>query len=564
MPRRLHRVGAALALACAGAALHAQTPPAGNPLERLPAPAPIPGAAAPAPRLDTRTPEGAAAAGLARRFTPRRFDIEGVNALPFADIAKRFSPLANQEVSVAQLVAAAQAGTALYREQGHPLSFVYLPAQSFENGVVRVVAVEGYVAEVRIEGEAGPVAGKVREIAEGLTKERPLTQKSFERVTQLLMRLPGLSVAANAAMPSTTSGATTLVLQVKRVPYNVSVGADIRQPRARAVLSGVWTDPVVPGSELSASTLAGDFRREKLLTLGYSQFVGNDGLAFKLGVSDYRGYPDPASGRGATLERYNTNRRLDLAASYPLLLNARSSLMLSGGLYAVDNVDTYSAPASGGWLAEDTRVRALFAQLAYTDATPERSRTASVLFAQGIDGLGASAVNRSNIAGLSGANAARTSFSRVAVDAAQRDRFAGGWGTGFSFGGQYGTGPLASSERISFGGARFGRGYAAGDAAGDSGWGVGAELNKVWRTDFAWLKQVEPYVLLEAAGVSTRQGQPSPQKLGSFALGVRLSDARHYSLDLAVAKPTGDAAASNPQRKPRLSLMLSYQLASPS
>ena len=48
--------------------------------------------------------------------------------------------------------------------------------------------------------------------------------------------------------------------------------------------------------------------------------------------------------------------------------------------------------------------------------------------------------------------------------------------------------------------------------------------------------------------------------LRSVALGVRLSDARHYSLDLAVAKPTGDAALNNPQRDVRVSLLLSYQL----
>jgi hemolysin activation/secretion protein len=116
---------------------------------------------------------------------------------------------------------------------------------------------------------------------------------------------------------------------------------------------------------------------------------------------------------------------------------------------------------------------------------------------------------------------------------------------------------------VSFGGARFGRGYAAGDAAGDSGWGIGLELNRQFKLESTWLKQAEPYLLFEAAQVSTHTGVPSPRDLRSIALGVRLSDARYYSLDLAVAKPTGDAAASNPARKPRLSVLLSYQLDAP-
>ncbi|MBT2303870.1 hypothetical protein J7E70_25835 [Variovorax paradoxus] len=203
-------------------------------------------------------------------------------------------------------------------------------------------------------------------------------------------------------MPGTTDGATVLVLKAKRLPYNVSLGADLRQPRSRAVLTGAWYDPFAAGSELSASTLVGDFSREKLFTLGYSQLVGTDGLTTKASFLSYRGYPDEQSGRGARIDRFNTNRRVELSASYPLYLTARSSLTLGGGFYAVDNIDHYRVPASGALLDEDTRVRALFAQLAYADAQSDRSRYASLVIAQAIDGAGALAENRSNVAGLSG------------------------------------------------------------------------------------------------------------------------------------------------------------------
>jgi hemolysin activation/secretion protein len=193
--------------------------------------------------------------------------------------------------------------------------------------------------------------------------------------------------------------------------------------------------------------------------------------------------------------------------------------------------------------------------------TPDRSRNASLMIAQGLDGAGASAEIRSNVAGLSGPGTARLNFTRLALDASQRDRFANQWGGAVSFGAQYSAQSLAASERISFGGPRFGRGYAAGDAAGDPGWGVGLELNRIFKFDGDWLKQVEPYLLFEAARMSNRFGTPMPKKLRSDALGVRFSDARHYSLDIALAKPTGDAAVNNPARRPRLSLMLSYQLA---
>ena len=66
---------------------------------------------------------------------------------------------------------------------------------------------------------------------------------------------------------------------------------------------------------------------------------------------------------------------------------------------------------------------------------------------------------------------------------------------------------------------------------------MGLQLNRAFPYDSQWLRQIEPYLLLEAA-----------------------HDNRHYSLDVAVAKPTGDAALNNPQRDVRVSLLLSYQL----
>jgi hemolysin activation/secretion protein len=561
MSMDLSRVGIRLCLTLAlGAVVSAAQAQAlrGNPLDQLPsAPSPAPAAGA-ATTLEAKPPGGAGK--LDRRLVPTRFDIEGVTALPFKNIAEPFAGFVGQSVTVAQLVAAAKDASARYRDSGRPLSFVYLPDQTFTDGVVRVIAVEGYIASVRIEGDAGPDEPLMRAMTQRLMDERPLTLASFERVTQLLSRLPGLIVAADASMPGTTDGATALALKVVRKPYNVSVGADLRQPTARAVLTGVLNDPAVAGSQLSASTFLGDYAREKLLTVGYTQLVGVDGLALKANFSDYRGYPDAQYRKGDSLERFNTNRRLDLSASYPLMLSARSSLTLSGGAYGVDNIDDYRVPLEGARLVQDTRVRALFTQLAWIDNQPDRSRSANALIAQGFDGAGARVENRSNVPGLSGPGSAALDFTRLTIDASQRDRFANQWGSALSFGAQYSGQSLPSSEQISFGGSRFGRGYAPGTAAGDKGYGIGVEVNRFFKLDSEWVKQIEPYLLFEAAKVSTQVGTPAPEKLRSVALGVRMSDNKYYSVDVALAKPTGDASSDNPQRRLRVSLMLTYQL----
>ena len=255
-----------------------------------------------------------------------------------------------------------------------------------------------------------------------------------------------------------------------------------------------------------------------------------------------------------------SNRRVELSASYPLHLTARSSLTLAGGFYAVANIDHYRVPVSGAQLEEDTRVRALFAQLAYAEAQADRSRNASPMIAQGLSGAGAQAENRRNVAGLSGPGGRSRTSLASRWKPASATAFANQWGSAVAFGAQYSAHSLAASERISFGGPRFARGYSAGDAAGDSGWGLGLELNRMFKIDGDWVRQVEPYFLLEAARVSTRLHTPFPEKLRSIALGARFSDARHYSVDIALAKPTGDATASNPGRRARVTLMLTYEL----
>ncbi|MBU1362006.1 MAG: ShlB/FhaC/HecB family hemolysin secretion/activation protein [Gammaproteobacteria bacterium] len=560
MSIRILKVALAICLSLGAAvAVRAQTSLPGNPLDRLPLPTVPAGATGVAPEVEGKVPQGVGADGLARQMQVRRFDIEGVSAVPFEKIADLFQPLMGRRVSVAQMVAAATAATAVYRDAGYPLAFVFVPGQSLDDGVVRVVAVEGYVSDVRIEGDAGASEAQLRAMTERLQHERPLRLETFERVSQLLARLPGLNVVAEASLPTTTSGQTALTLKVKRKPSNLSLGADLRQPRSRAVLTGTLNDPLLPGSQLNASTLLGDPSQERLVALGYVQYLGADGLAFNASYANYRGYPDSKAGPGSAVERLNTNQRLDLSLAFPLLLRATRSVTLSGGFYAVDNIDHYRASTGGGRLDDVARVRGVYAQLASLSAGKDQSRNASLRVTQGIDGLGATSAYRSNIPGLV-APAADLAFTRLNLDLGQRDRFANRWGTAFSFGGQYSAQALPSPERVSFGGARFGRGYGAGDASGDSGWGASAEINRQFTTPGTWLKQIEPYLLVEAAEVSARQALPSPRKLGSVAVGVRVSDARHYSIDLALAKPTGDASATNPGRKTRVSLLMSYQL----
>src|SRR6266702_1383638 len=92
---------------------------------------------------------------LARHLTPTRVQVEGVKSIPFDDVAQRFTPLVGKDTTIGDLIQVANGVTKLYQDRGYALSFAFIPAQTFEGGVVRVTVVEGYVSAVKVTGKPG-------------------------------------------------------------------------------------------------------------------------------------------------------------------------------------------------------------------------------------------------------------------------------------------------------------------------------------------------------------------------------------------------------------------------
>ncbi|CAM2187314.1 Heme/hemopexin transporter protein HuxB [Paraburkholderia sacchari] len=135
-----------------------------------------------------------------------------MKSIPFDEVASRFAPLANHDITIGQLIETANGVTRLYQDRGYALSFAFVPAQDFADGVVRIIVVEGYVKDVKITGKPGALEGKMRAIAGHITEDRPLRTATFQRYINVLGMLPGLKVKANVPPPTTTDGATTLEL----------------------------------------------------------------------------------------------------------------------------------------------------------------------------------------------------------------------------------------------------------------------------------------------------------------------------------------------------------------
>ncbi|MFM0740505.1 POTRA domain-containing protein [Paraburkholderia xenovorans] len=498
---------------------------------------------------------------LARHLTPSRVQVEGVKSIPFDEVAQRFTPLVGKDITIGDLIQVANGVTKLYQDRGYALSFAFVPAQTFEDGVVRVTVVEGYVSAVKVTGKAGAVEDKIRAIADHIVADRPLRRATFERYINVLGLLPGVKVAANVPPPQNTDGATTLELNVDRKPFDVSTGIDFNHPGVQGLLTATENGLTALGEQLSVSALLPKGRDNVTYLAAHGAVpIGSNGLIAKIDASHYRGNPTDNPGLPSSVQRTVINDKIGGSLSYPILLSNERSLLGTASVYASHDEDRYNATTTGAQIGLHSQVRVLQLQADYTSVQTGQVRRASFNVAKAFDILGASKGGDSNVPGFVQTNPASINFVRTGASFSQTNEWPLKIGTSVSMTGQYSAVSLPTSEQISFGAQRFALGYQPGEASGDSGWGATFEVNRAFTPGFTYLRTFTPYVSFDMARVYLHAGTPSPSKLSSIAFGFRISDAKYYSIDLSVAKPVGDAPVESASRSPRVNATFSYQL----
>jgi hemolysin activation/secretion protein len=558
----------ALAVALFAAQLaHAQTAPrpapvvGGNPLEALPqvnAPA-----KAPAVEVEVQKPEQQLQNLLARHITPSTIQLEGVKSFKFEEVAKRFTPFIGKDITIGQLVETANAVTQMYKDRGYALSFAFVPAQDFANGIVRVTVVEGYVKDIKIKGDCGNLEKEVRAIAQHIAADRPLRTDTFQRYVQILGMIPGAKIEATVAPPQNTDGATTLELNVTRKRFNLSSGIDMNHPGLSGIFSATENGMLGLGESITASVLAPPGRNDTTYYgINAMAPVGSDGFSMKVDASHYYGHPKDNPGLPSYVERTVVNDKLALSAVYPFILSNARSLLATATVYATHDEDRMKniAVASNPQLTNRSQVRVAQIALDFTAVQPDVTRRANLTLSKAMDVFGASKTAETNIAGLALTNPISLTFFKGGATYVQSNVWPFKIGTTVQMTGQYSPDTLPTSEQIAFGATRFALGYQPGEVSGDSGWGASFEVNRPLTLEWAYLKSLTPYASIDAARVYLHGGTPQPRSLSSVGVGLRVSDAKHYSIDVSVARAIGDAPVESSSRSPRVNASFSWAL----
>ena len=522
------------------------------PVPNLPADAYRPSAA------PVQVPDAGATAAqplmMSTRVNLKTVQIEGGTLYPLTELAENYKGLIGRQTSLADLIEATRNITRRYQQDGYLLSYAFLPQQSFDDGVARVVLVEGYVRDVQMQGDVGRVKDLIDKLAAKIQAERPLTRKTFERYTTLMTRIPGVTIQAQVPPPGTTDGATTLVAEASRKPFTSSLSTTEDNRNGTQALLGVSSNSQTSmGEQLSLSGLfpPGD-DKEHYYRVDYNQFLNAEGAQLALSASRYRA--DPGTNvqldNGLELKPHRENDRYSVGFTFPLIAASNELLTAGSRLYAVNDKTRYNVVGYPLSVEERTDIRALAFESDWRKADARQLRILSGGVYQGLDSMGAKTNN----------SAIDLNFFRVRLSGVQSDKFFDNWQGVLSAALYWSDDTLPDSERAVFGGQNFGRGYPDDQASGDKGWGVAYEVNYSFNRDGNWVRILQPYVVLDRSRSWFNQLPVQANSLSSAAIGLRFGDAKYYNIALEAAKAMSDEALDTFNRRPRYSISFSYQL----
>lgn len=520
-------LGATCLLAATAAALpaQAQTVDIQRAEENLrPVSEPVP-AKVPAPMV---APQAAPADAAQIKFKLRGLQIDGATTLSDATLRGLWRHWPEEEISVADIFAYAEAITKAYADAGYALSFAIVPQQEIVDGVVTVRVIEGFVEQVGYTGDTLPkgLFGRRRTPVEAqvapILSERPLTTETLERKLLLVNDTPGLAARATFSPSPTTLGGSVLNLDVNRRRISGEIGYNSYMPASldRDVVGGSLAfNSLVTGADgLRIGGWHSLFSDAYWSLSGeYTTQLGADGMS--LSTSAFYSRARPVSPVLTAIDYAGDAFNASVMLRYPLIRSRLENLSIEGGVSMLDTDATYVA---GSLLHDRLRVAELALSYNATDAG-QGATAVRIEFSQGLDLPGTGGNSRAF--GTNDFTTLGLSFQRLQPLLARPEGSLSLLISGLtqtSLGG-----PLFSGVECSYGGRRFGRGFDSGEASGEHCALGSAELR--WSTKTTALSQTVAFQVYGFAdgGVIRQSGSLVPgekrdQRLASAGTGLRV------------------------------------------
>jgi len=457
--------------------------------------------------------------------------IDGVTAYRPEALRASYASILEKEVTLAEIYRVVEGLTAKYRNDGYVLSQVFVPAQTVE-GSIRLQALEGYIANVRVEGGTDEMRRRVKKYSDKIRASRPLRMAALERYVLLVNDLPGFAAQAVLA-PSTVPGASDLVLQLARHREQSDLSSDNRGSEAQgpARLSGnlILQSLVGAASQTELRTVTTFTEELFYAAVQHDQFIGAHGG--KVGIAASYVYSKPQELSIVPLRLNEQSDSLHVSYSHPIVRRRSRNLYLRGALSAFDSTSRVFG-------VTDTVDHVRSVTVAATFDGADRLGGVNLIdvgFSQGLQELGASREGDQILSRSTG----RVDFRKSTIYAQRVQSLPARWSLLFGASGQYAFTDLLASEMFSIGGEWFGRGYDPSSLLNDHGAAIKLDLRynvRLGATPIA----VMPFVFGDAGRVWQRTRFPGiepSQSIASAGGGAWLNIGRQFAGFIEIAKP---------------------------
>lgn len=479
---------------------------------------------------------------------------EGASAVPGPVLDSLAAPYLDREMPLSEVFRLAEEVTAEYRRRGFVLSRAVVGPQRIEGGVVTIQVVEGFVAETRIEGDAGGYRPYLDAYLAPVRQGRPTTGDELARALLLAQDLQGARVRAVLTPSADTLGAADLTLVVERRPIEAFVAVDDRGSR--------WLGPLQIYGGLIFNDLLGSAGRLTLtgvsapdqggelgfVSATYDQPIGGSGLRASVFGSYVRTRPGDEL-RDLGLEGESVTG--GIAVQYPLLRSREANIF---GRLTLTARNSESSNFVLDPVFRD-KTRTVAGEIIASQALPWGTQvTTRFSVTQGLDAFGATkaadpAKSRATASGEFTRFNAETTWAQTLIG--RLSLLVGGAA-------QLTSDSLLASEEFGLGGTQYGRAFDPSELTGDQGYAGKAEL--FYTHPAEGLGAIEPFVYYEGGRV--RQNDPLPGEtrrasLESVGAGVRVSIQGGLAAAFEYAKPIHRDVAALGDRDGRMFVSLS-------
>lgn len=492
----------------------------------------------------------------------RHLQFIGGDTYELEQLRRYYASHIGRTVPLSELIAATRAVTERYRQDGYPLSYAYLPVDNFEQGIVRVILVEGHIDDIELRVDNPFIYKKLAWLAHEMAQHQPLTDQAFQRYHLLMQAIPGVETRVRLPLPDNPYGRARMEIEAEHVkPWNIGINLDSRDGDNSLMANAALTGMSANGEQLQLSALLPIDTDNNYFGADYHQYVGHHG--WQLFMNGYYSDHLPRFFKRQPLSsqldlEFRENRqefRVGAGLGYPWILTDRHRRQWIMHIAYKHSDIRYERRLRHS--SKDLPLEPLVLETRYPSLSLGMSeqRVEDNLFwkvetelLQGLDTGSSDTVTE----------LWDIDFTRLSLQLETGHGFGSGWslnGGALAF---WSPDTLPDAEQITFGGQRFGRGYPVGQSNGDMGYGLMAELAFSHPLEQPWLRQLRPYLVVDHAASRFNDGHGLRHRLGSYALGVGLSNREIYQLLLELAKPFGDTPADSSDRDWRLNINFSY------